>query len=181
MAGRVRVQAVRPVPAGVDAGSPLLRGVDELGGDDVVMTGRALAWTGGLVTAAAVAGLWWYWNRVGFRLNDALGWIGAVVGVAGLVAALYGLKTDRRNDGGQAVTDSQISGGITQIRGGKKLTIRRNAPSSKLGRTPTRPGHGGGQGSADAGDGQSVSGSQVGGHVDQVDGASGDVDIQEGP
>jgi hypothetical protein len=47
----------------------------------------------------AMAGLAAYWVQVGFRLDDALGWVGALVGAAGLALAVYGLIAARGADG----------------------------------------------------------------------------------
>lgn len=63
------------------------------------MAGRVLTWVGGLVTVVAALWLAWYWGRVGVRLADVLGWIGAVVGVVGLAVAVYGLVLARRAPG----------------------------------------------------------------------------------
>jgi hypothetical protein len=61
------------------------------------MVGRILAWTGGLVAVVSVVGLTAYFAKVGFKLTDTLGIIGAGLGISGLVVGMYGLVLTRRD------------------------------------------------------------------------------------
>ncbi|MEU8121821.1 hypothetical protein AB0C21_24200 [Spirillospora sp. NPDC049024] len=63
------------------------------------MTGRVLAWAGGIIAAASVAVLIVYFAVKGFHWGDTIGVIGAVVGIAGLVMAVSGAVQARRTSG----------------------------------------------------------------------------------
>ncbi|WP_149263510.1 hypothetical protein [Actinomadura sp. K4S16] len=60
------------------------------------MTGRVLAWAGGIIAAASVAVLILYFAVKGFHWDDTIGVIGAVVGIVGLVMAVYGAVRGHR-------------------------------------------------------------------------------------
>lgn len=60
------------------------------------MVGRVLVWGGGLVAVAATTWLGVYFYLEGFKPTEALGVIGAVVGVAGLAVTVYGVVLARR-------------------------------------------------------------------------------------
>ncbi|MCH0565899.1 MULTISPECIES: hypothetical protein [unclassified Streptomyces] len=62
----------------------------------------------------------WYWGRTGFRLDDTLGWIGAVVGTAGLAMAVFGAAAAGRDPDADHRVDSRegerTSGGAVRVR-----------------------------------------------------------------
>lgn len=62
------------------------------------MTRGLFVWVGASIMVAAAVGMAAYWGRVGFRLDDTLGWVGATVGVAGLALAVFGAVASRRSD-----------------------------------------------------------------------------------
>jgi hypothetical protein len=166
----------------------------------VGMRGRVLAWAGGAVTVAAAAGLGVYFAVAGLDKADKLASVaGAFIGLAGLVASVYGVVQARRDapgsssaavEGGQSVAGSTVARGVTQVRGitgsvrigdaPSPSAAAPAAPASPVPSTsglapsgvpepvPEAPGRGGGQ---------SVTDSQVGGDVTQVDGVGGDVDV----
>lgn len=89
------------------------------------MTGRTLAWTGGAVTSVATAGLITYFAAVGLdEANKIASVISAIIGLAGLAVAVYGVLVAHRSppqpviapaaptaaSGGHSVTDSEIGG-----------------------------------------------------------------------
>ena len=103
----------------------------------------------------------------------------AIVGVAGLGVSGYGIFLARRSPtaSGQSVTGSTIGGRLSQI---QNVSGSVRIGSAAPGRQPQPPG--GPQPAVSAGPtessaGQSVTGSQVAGPVDQVDRVGGDVDV----
>ncbi|WP_141575929.1 hypothetical protein [Actinomadura sp. WMMA1423] len=88
------------------------------------MTGRVLTWAGGLIAAVSVIGLIVYFAVKGFHWGDTIGVIGAVVGIAGLVMAVYGMSVARRTpDTGQQPD---------QALGGRSVNLRSNATNSAI-------------------------------------------------
>jgi hypothetical protein len=113
--------------------------------------------------------------------------VGAVVGLVGLGVSVYGLASTRRTSAtsppagsspGQSVDDSTVGGGVAQVKGvsgsvrigAAPPSTGAAAPSGRTPRSATPP-------AAPGGSGQSVTGSQVHGSVNQVDGVGGDVEI----
>jgi hypothetical protein len=165
------------------------------------MRGRVLAWVGGAVAVAAAVVLGVYFAVEGLGKADKVaGVAGTFIGLAGLVASVYGIFQARREAsgssasavrGGQSVTDTRVAGGVTQVEGvtgsvriGGAPTHSSAAPpapapaapSSASGLTPSGVSAQVPEASGPGG-GQSVTNSQVGGDVTQVDGVDGDVDI----
>jgi hypothetical protein len=162
------------------------------------MRERVLAWAGGGIAVAVAAGLGVYFAVAGLGKAGQLASVASMfIGLAGLVASVYGVVQARREGSGsslaaaedQSVAGSTVEGGITQVRGvtgsvrignapwlsaaGAAAAPPVRSPTSGLALSvpkpvPEAPGGGGGQ---------SVTDSQVGGGVTQVDGAGGDVDI----
>ncbi|GAA2165344.1 hypothetical protein [Actinomadura napierensis] len=142
------------------------------------MTRGVLAWGGAVIAAGSAIWLVGYFVVAGFHPADTLAVIGAVVGITGVVLAVAGLVTGRR--GGQSVTGSGVGGGLAQVRGGKNVRIHRRGRYFGAG-APAAPVPDGQPVPPPAEGGQSVTGSQIAGPVDQVDGASGDVELREEP
>jgi hypothetical protein len=167
--------------------------------DDGGMRGRLLAWAGGAVAVAAAVGLGVYFAVAGLGKADQLGSVvGIFTGLAGLVVSVYGVVQGRREGPsscpaaakGQSVAGSTVTGGITQVRGVTGSVRIGGPPSSSAAppaAAPSVPSPAPGLAPPGApepvfeapgrGDGQSVTDSQVGGDVTQVDGAGGDVDV----
>ena len=104
----------------------------------------------------------------------------AIVGMAGLGVSGYGIVLARRGPatGGQSVTGSTVCGQVTQVRnvrGSVRIGPAASGPKQSQLPYPQPAGSAGPTGS-DSG-GQSVTGSQVAGPLDQVDGVGGDVDV----
>ena len=158
-----------------------------------------LAWAGGAVAVAAVAGLGVYFAVAGLDKADKLASVaGTFIGLAGLVVSVYGIFQTRREapgssaaGSGQSVTGSTVAGGVTQVKGvtgsvriGGVPTHSSTAPpasapaapSSVSELTPSGAPEAVSEASEPAGR-QSVADSQAGGEVTQVDGVGGDVDI----
>ena len=84
-----------------------------------------LAWAGGAVTVAVAAGLGVYFAVAGLDKADKLASVaGAFIGLAGLVASVYGMVQARRDapgsssaagEGGQSVAGSTVARGVTQV------------------------------------------------------------------
>src|SRR6266496_2770325 len=163
----------------------------------VGMRGHVLAWAGGAVTVAVAAGLGVYFAVAGLDKADKLASVaGAFIGLAGLVASVYGMVQARRDapgsssaagEGGQSVAGSTVARGVTQVsdvtgsvRIGDAPSSSPVAPAAPASPVPSstsgRP-LSGVVGAPGGGGGQSVTDSQVGGDVTQVDGVGGDVDV----
>jgi hypothetical protein len=166
-------------------------------GHDGGMSSRVLAWVGGVAAGAAVAGLGVYFAVAGLgKASELAGVAGVFIGLAGLVVAVYGVRQAHRDAvtsseaGGQSVVRSSAGGGITQVhRAGGSVRVgnvphAEAAPSAGAVRDPAPSS---GQPTPDATGlagkppgtrgGQSVTDSQAGGGVTQIDGAGGDVDV----
>lgn len=166
----------------------------------VGMRGWVLAWAGGAVTVAAAAGLSVYFAVAGLDKADKLASVAsAFIGLAGLVASVYGIFQARRDapgssaavEGGQAVAGSTVARGVTQVRGvsGSVRTGNAPSPSAPAPAAPASPVLSSTSGLAPSGvsepvpeapgrgGAQAVTDSQVGGDVTQVDGVGGDVEV----
>lgn len=148
------------------------------------MTGPTQAWAGGLASGAALVALTGYLASVG--LDDASKWAGVLglfVSVAGVAVSVAGMRRDGARPVArpvaQAVWDSRISGGVTQVSGGGDVRITHRGPAAAPSMPPQAPAAPGP--SAPPPDGQTVSGSEVAGPVDQVRDADGNVEIDRGP
>jgi hypothetical protein len=162
------------------------------------MRGRVLAWAGGVVVLAVAAGLGTYFVVAGLGQASQVSSVAVMfVGLAGLVVAAWGIGLAHRDaqnlpagaERGQRVDRSTIVGGVTQVRG-VRGSVRLGGSSARL---PARaagaddspavvPGPASlaaaaPPGETPAGSGQSVTGSQVGGEVRQVDDVGGDLDV----
>jgi hypothetical protein len=161
------------------------------------MRGGVRAWAGGVAVAAAVVGLGVYFAVAGLgKASELAGVVGAFIGLAGLVVSVYGVRQAHRDAsplsaaGGQSVTRSRATGGITQVRGVKGSVRIGDVPPSAA-TPPARAADASapspGQPAADAPEpageapgpagGQSVTDSEAGGGITQIDGAGGDVDV----
>jgi hypothetical protein len=152
---------------------------------EVAVAGRTLIRIGIGTAVVTAVGLGVYLAVAG--VDKAASVAGVLVGfveLAALILALYGLTRERRHPGRQTVSGSLVTGTVDQVRGVEGAVRIRHAtgtqhttgtPSVPAGsRSPATP--------TPAGDeGQSVTGTAVGGHLDQVDGVRGDVEITDGP
>ncbi|MEV6602846.1 hypothetical protein [Kutzneria sp. NPDC051319] len=151
--------------------------------DDGRMTGwrRVLLWAASIVGGVALVALGVFvtvTNPIAAGLWSSV--LGAFIGLVGVALSVYGIVLARRasddTSTAQSVTDSTISGDVTQVRrvkGGVKLgaappvlPIVGPAPPSGTSTPPAAPPVGG----------QSVIGSQVAGPVRQIDDVGGDVE-----
>ncbi|MCF3100390.1 hypothetical protein IPZ58_02180 [Streptomyces roseoverticillatus] len=134
---------------------------------------------GGAAAAVAVVGLAVYFALVGW--DAAQRWatvLGLFVGLAGLGIAVAGLRRGRREAaGGQGVVGSSVGGGVAMVHD-TCGNVRIRHSGGAVAPPPPAPGP---STPAPPGDGQTVSGSGVGGPVDLVRGAGGDVDVEQGP
>ena len=88
------------------------------------MRGRVLAWAGGTVAVAAAAGLGVYFAVAGLDKADKLASVASMyIGLAGLVAAVYGMVRARGDapgsssaavEGDQSIAGSTVAGGVTR-------------------------------------------------------------------
>lgn len=162
------------------------------------MRGRVLAWAGGVTVLAVAAGLGAYFAVAGLGQASQVSSVAAMfVGLAGLVVAACGIGLAHRDaqnlpagaDRGQRVDRSTIFGGVTQVRG-VRGSVRLGGPSRRfparasgaddspaVAPGPASSGAAAPPDGAAAGGSQSVTGSQVGGEVRQVDDVGGDVDV----
>lgn len=166
--------------------------------DDGRVRGRVLAWGGGAVAVAAVAGFGAYFAAAGLdKANQVAGVARVFISVAGLAVSVYGILQARRGtaaarvNGRQAVISSTVARGVTQIsrilgnvRIGRASSPSAAVPPASAPAVPSasRPRSSSGVPEAvieasEPGGGQSVADSQVDGEVIQVDGVGGDVDI----
>lgn len=149
--------------------------------NDAVMGVRA--WLLGVATGMAVAGLGAYFVVAGLgEASEVAGVVGLFVGLAGLAVSMYGVRQAHRDataaEGGQSVIASRTAGRIVQVRGvrgsvriGEKPPIAPRRSSGEGGPAP------GPAVEAEHAGGQSVTGSEAGGGITQVDGVGGDVDV----
>jgi hypothetical protein len=165
------------------------------------MRGRVLAWAGAAVAVAAAVVLGVYFAVEGLGKADKVASVaGTFIGLAGLVVSVYGIYQARREDpgssaptvgGGQSVTGTTTAGGVTQVKdvtGSVRISGAPThssaappapapaAPSSASGLTPSGVSVPVPEASGPGG-GQSVTNSQSGGEVTQIEGVGGDVDI----
>ncbi len=162
------------------------------------MTGRVRAWAGGAVVAAAVVGLGAYFAVSGLnKASELAGVASAFIGLAALAVSVYAVRQAHRDAsppttaGGQSVTRSRVMGWIRQV-SGVKGNVRIGAPSPSVA-TPApvaegfkasskQPAAGGpelaGEATGPVG-AQSVTDSEVGGGITQINGVDGDVDISQ--
>jgi hypothetical protein len=136
----------------------------------------------------AAGGLLLVTGVIGFlavqTLDDADKWasvLSAVVAVVGLLVSVVTMVGARQGPGrgGQSVTAATVGGGVRQIHGvGGSVRIGSSGPvpAVSLPGIPAAPATGE-TGEDGAGDGQSVSRSQVSGPVDQIDQVRGDVEF----
>ncbi|MGA5194486.1 hypothetical protein [Streptomyces exfoliatus] len=137
------------------------------------MSGKAMAWSGGFVAAAASGGLIWYFSRVGWeKASWVAGVVGLFVAAVGLVVAVWGLVLQRQAAGadGQHVA-ANVMGSVTLVRGADgNVKIKSNSSTAvPPAGTPTAS-------YAPAAGKQSVTGS-ISGPVNLVDGAK-DVELE---
>jgi hypothetical protein len=140
---------------------------------------RILGWVGLLAGGVAAVGLGVFFAVI--RLDDADKWgsvVGALVALLGLPMTVYGLMLARRQPtgppAGQAVADSVVGGGVTQVRGVRgNLRIGSTAPSPSPSPPPLSS-----SATGSAGD-QRVSGTWTAGPVRQVDDVGGNADIDQ--
>lgn len=142
------------------------------------MTGRAQAWLGGVVAGTAFAALAGYLIKVGLDNADKVASvIGLFVALAGLAVSVAGLRRQAGTGGAQAVENSTIGEGITQIAdtgGSVKITRRGThgaAPAAPTGAAPPT--------TASSDGGQTVRGTSTAGPVDQIRNTSGDVETEQ--
>lgn len=143
---------------------------------DVGMRGRAFIWAATVVAVAGIAGLGAYLAIAG--LDKASAASGVVVGCVELVAlavGVYGVVRERRDTASsQVVSTTSVAGSIAQVRrvkGNVRLSRPIVPPPPDVSSPMTKL-----DGSHSPG-AQSVTGSQVSGHLDQVDDVSGDVEL----
>ncbi|MFD4232687.1 hypothetical protein [Streptomyces sp. NPDC058545] len=141
------------------------------------MTGKALAWSGGIVTAVAWGGCIWYFKRVGLEEATSLaGVAGLFVAVASLVVAIWGLVLQHRASGGGQHVAANVAAGVYQVRGAIGAVKIKNNSSTPTPPPPTPPaGAPQPPQTVPRGD-QTVSGS-VSGPVYQVDGGT-DIELE---
>ncbi|MET7861452.1 hypothetical protein ABZS81_30495 [Streptomyces sp. NPDC005318] len=136
------------------------------------MSGKAMAWSGGIVAAAASGGLIWYFGRVGWeRASWVAGVAGLFVAVAGLAVTIWGLVLQQRADAGGQHVAANVSGSVTLVRGADGNVKIKNssstiAPPAGAAPAPYAPAAGN----------QSVTGS-ISGPVNLIDGAK-DVELE---
>lgn len=162
------------------------------------MRGRVLVWAGGVAAGAAVVALGVYFAVAGLgKASELAGVAGVFIGLAGLVVAVYGVRQAHRDavtssePGGQSVTRSTAGSGITQVRGVKGSVRVGDVPPAaavlSAGTTAGDPVASPGQSAPDTPEladessevrgGQSVTDSQTGGGITQIDDVGGDVDV----
>jgi len=160
----------------------------------VNMSGRALAWAGGVVAILAVAGLSAYLGVTGLGSGSELaGVISAFAGLAGLGIAVYGVIRAHKDAVAGSPTGPGGGQSVTHTTAGVILQIRNVAGDVRIGRSssaapvpspaaPQQPGpdpagpaapHAAGAPSG----GQEVADSNIGGGVTQLDVTGADVDI----
>lgn len=162
------------------------------------MKGRVLTWAGGVIVLAVAAGLGAYFAVAGLGQASQVSSVAAMfVGLAGLAVAACGIGLAHRDaqnlpagaERVQQVDRSTIVGGVTQVRG-VRGSVGLGGPSPRLPARepgaddsaaaapgPASPDALAPLGGTAAGGGQSVTGSQVGGEVRQVDDVGGDLDV----
>ncbi|MBA2949590.1 hypothetical protein [Streptomyces himalayensis] len=144
--------------------------------DDAVMTGKALAWSGGIVTAVTSGGLIWYFNRVGLEKATSLaGVAGLFVAIASLIVTIWGLVLQYRPSGGGQHVAANVGGGVYQMRGATG-SVKIKTSSSTPTPPPTPPAGAPQPPRAVPRGDQTVSGS-ISGPVHQVDGGT-DIELE---
>lgn len=161
---RFTVQKLRPTSSGE--------------ADNDAMTGRAQAWTGGVITGVAVVVLTAYLITVGLDKADKVASVvGLFVALAGLAISVAGLRRQEPTAGAQGVDGTSVGGGVTQISGtggSVKITHRASAASGAPAPIP------GAASAAPLGaGGQTVRNSSTTGPVDQVQSTEGDVEVEK--
>ena len=144
------------------------------------MPGRRATRAGAVIAGVALVALTGYLVVMGLDKADKLASVlGMFAGLGGLAISAVGLVGERRKRAdAQSVRGSSAAGSVTQIR-----DVKGNVRISREGRTdmgvmpvtPSAP-----QAVPEA-KGQSVHETYVAGDIDQVDGADGDVTIEESP
>lgn len=74
------------------------------------MTGRVVMWAGWATVAGSAAGLGVYFAVAGFHLADVVAVIGAVVGMMGLAAGLFGVALARGDAAGPGAGSGESAG-----------------------------------------------------------------------
>jgi hypothetical protein len=147
--------------------------------DDVSMRGRVLVWIAVAIAVAGLAGLGAYLAIAGLDKASAVaGVVVAFAELTSLALGVYGVTRERRSSAaGQIVTGTSVGGNLAQVRAVKGSVRIRHPPAGPAADAPPAPA----PRASDSGilphDGQSVTGSRIAGHVDQVDDVAGDVEM----
>ncbi|GAA2437426.1 hypothetical protein GCM10010191_60380 [Actinomadura vinacea] len=91
------------------------------------MNSRLCILSGAGILIASLLGLAVYWGQVGFRMGDTLGWVGAALGIAGLILAIYGIvagdKRGSSEDPARVEMNAEASGEGRVYQAGRDQTI----------------------------------------------------------
>lgn len=141
------------------------------------MRGRGLIWAAVVIAATGMAGLGAYLAVAGLDKASAVaGVVVAFVELAALALGVYGVTRERGSTAGdQTVAGTSVGGDLSQIRAVKgSVRTRHRACGTQAAIPPTATAASG----PSPKEGQSVTGSRVTGHLDQVDDIAGDVDLE---